>query len=409
MKFTELTIEEFTKFVDKHPLKNFFQTKYMYDRYIKEKKKVFLVGVKENNKVVGASLLVKTSTFRGYDMYEALQGLILDYHNTELLKFFVQELKKFLSTKKVYKLIINPYIPLKKLDSEGNDTKEVDNSKIKKDILDLGFKELKEYEQVKWIYCLDIKGKTLEELFKSFKSNARNCINKTLHKFNLVIKELKYEELETFKNITSDTCKRKGFPDRSLTYYQNMYDSFKDQVKYLICYLDTDIYMNNLKLEKQELESKLEKISNAPANQKKRENIKQEITYNQKYLEEAKMLAKEKGKLIPLATAMFMLYGDEIIYLFSGSYDEYKNFFGQYRIQWEIISYAVSHNYQRYNFYGIKDITDKNNDENGVIKFKQNFNGYVEELLGAFALPINKMIYQVEHLYSRMVKKHSKK
>ena len=62
-----------------------------------------------------------------------------------------------------------------------------------------------------------------------------------------------------------------------------MYNSFKEQVKYLICYLDTDIYMNNLKLERQELESKLEKISNALANQKKRENIKQEITYNQKY------------------------------------------------------------------------------------------------------------------------------
>ena len=114
MKFKELTIQEFTNFVDNHPLKNFFQTKYMYNRYIDEKKKVFLVGVKKDNKVVGASLLVNTSTFRGYDMYEALQGLILDYNDTELLNFFIKELKSFLSTKNVYKLVINPYLPVYK-------------------------------------------------------------------------------------------------------------------------------------------------------------------------------------------------------------------------------------------------------------------------------------------------------
>ena len=409
MKFTELTLKEFTTFVDSHPLQSFFQTKYMYDRYINENKEVYLVGVKKNKKVVAASLLVKTSSFRHFGLYEALQGLILDYQDQELLDYFVKELRLFLKNKGAYKLIMNPYVPLKKYDSNGIDTKEIDNTPLKKHILKLGFKEIKDYDQVKWIYCLDINGQSKDELFKTFKSNARNYINKTINKYELELKELTYDELPEFEHIATETCNRKNFPSRSLEYFENMYNAFKDQVKFIICYLNVTKYINNLKKEIKELQTKIDSLSDSHSNMKKRENFKLEISQNEKNIKEAENLKKEKGNLIPLAASMFILYGYEIIYLFSGSYEEYKTFFGQYRIQWEIISYATTHNYKRYNFYGIKDITKKENKDNGVIKFKQNFNGYVLNLLGAFALPINKPIFTLEHIYSNILKNHSKK
>ncbi len=406
MKFCELTLEEFEKFSDEHPLKSFFQTKYMYNRYLKENKEVYIVGVKKRSKVIGGSIIVKTSSFRGYGLYEALQGLLLDYKDKELLTFFVKELKGFLKEKKAYKLIINPYIPLREYDNNGVVTDKIDNSLIKKDILSLGFKELKKYDQVKWIYCLDIKGKTEEEVFKSFRSSARNYINKTISKFELELKELKYEELKDFYKIVEDTCLRKGFPGRSLEYFQNMDKAFKNKVKFIICYLNIAKYKDNLREEIALLEKKISNLSLAKANDKKREFYNLEIANNKKYLEEVKELeVNYPDNLLPLAASMFMLYGEEIVYLFSGSYEEYKNFFGQYRIQWEIISYAIKHHYTRYNFYGIKDITKRENQEDGVVKFKRNFNGYILELVGAFEIPINRGIYSLEHIYSNILKK----
>ena len=110
----------------------------------------------------------------------------------------------------------------------------------------------------------------------------------------------------------------------------------------------------------------------------------------------------KEDKVIPLSAAMFIFYGDEVVYMFGGSYDEYLNFLGQYRIQWELICYAAKHKYKRYNFYGIKDLNLKGAKEDGVLKFKQNFNGYILELIGPYSLAINKMIYSLEKVYTRI-------
>ena len=65
MKFGELTLEEFTKFVETRPEKNFFQTTMMKERLELDGIEVFLVGVKKKNKVVAASLIASTGhTFR---------------------------------------------------------------------------------------------------------------------------------------------------------------------------------------------------------------------------------------------------------------------------------------------------------------------------------------------------------
>jgi alanine adding enzyme len=101
---------------------------------------------------------------------------------------------------------------------------------------------------------------------------------------------------------------------------------------------------------------------------------------------------------------MFILFGSEIVYLFSGSYDEYMNFCGQYRLQWEIISYACDQHYERYNFYGIKDLFNPQGKDYGVYEFKKGFSGYVEELLGTFVLPITnygKLTLKIKKLFKK--------
>ena len=98
---------------------------------------------------------------------------------------------------------------------------------------------------------------------------------------------------------------------------------------------------------------------------------------------------------------MFLLYGDEIIYLSSGSYKQYMHLYAQYRIQYEIIKYAAENNFKKYNFYGISGIFDKSDPKYGVYAFKKGFNGYVVELIGEYQISLNLVYY---NLYACIIK-----
>ena len=407
MKFTELTEKEFSKFVDSQDTKNFFQTVMMKKRMEKEGIEVNLVGVKKDDKVVAASLIANTGhSFLGYKSYEAYKGFILDYKDKELVKFMTDEVKKYLKNKKALRLVIDPYIVNVSRDMDANVIDGVDNREVRDYLLSLGYKDNPNGAQVKWTYCLDL-GKSEEEIFKDFKSNHKNIINKCTNKYKLHVREIGYDELKTFKECTESTCLRRGFPDKTLEYYQDMFECFKDKVKYLICSINLDEYLSSLEENNKVIEEKISKLSNAPANDKKRENFKQEIETNNKNIEYVHELQKDHDNEIVLACAMFITYGDEVVYLFSGSYEEYIKFNGQYLIQWEIIKYAIQNNYKRYNFYGIQDVFNPKGKDRGVYEFKKGFGGYVEELLGSFELSISPLngLYKLLKKIKGIIKK----
>ena len=390
MKFVELTDKEFMEFVKSRPENNFFQTTMMRDRIKNEGKETYLVGVKEKDKVIAAAFIAATGhEFMSKKTFESYKGYILDYHNYELLDFMTSEVKEFLKSKNGLRLIIDPYIVNVSRDMDAKETNEVDNTDVKKHLEKIGYKYNPDGAQVKWCYCLDINGKSSDEIFKDFRSSTKNNINKTITKFKLNIRDLKKEQLNEFKKITEDTCDRREFQDKTLEYYEDMYDVFKDDVVFKICELNCDTYIETMKNENEEFKRKIDELSDSASNRNKKEEFKKQMEANNRKIEETIKLKEEKGNIIPLSAAMFMLYGDEIVYLFSGSYDEYMKFCGQYRLQWEIIKYAADNGYRRYNFYGIQDVFNPDGKDYGVYEFKKGFGGYVEELLGSFIIDID--------------------
>ena len=129
----------------------------------------------------------------------------------------------------------------------------------------------------------------------------------------------------------------------------------------------------------------------------KAKELKITIDGIEKRLEEIKCF---KQSVIPISAAMFMLYGKEVDYLFSGSIEKYKNMYAQYLIQWEMIKYACENKFEKYNFFGISGNFDKKDKNYGVYEFKKGFGGHVEELIGDFYLSTS-LIYKVYKLISR--------
>ena len=300
---------------------------------------------------------------------------------------------------------MDPYYELIERDIDGNIKENgFNHTEILNYLENLGFHKLPKGEQMDWLFALNIEGKTIDELKKEFRPSTRNIINKTL-KSNITIRELEYNELNTFKVLTEKTSNRKNFKDRSLTYYQDMYHLFKplNELKFLIAEINFPEYIKKLESEKEMILTKLNMPIEERANAKKVKEYETSLKSIDKKIEEAKKISSETGDILPLSCAMFMLYGDEIIYLFSGNDEQYMNFNAQYLIQWEMLNYAVNNNYKRYNFYGISNNFDTHDKDYGIYDFKKGFNGYVIELIGELELPIT-FHYRIHKILSSIRK-----
>ena len=393
MKFQEITEKEYQKFWENHPLKTFLSAPEISKLREKSGWITYFVGVKENKKIIAATMLLAHKRHFGKYEFYSPRGYLMDFKNKELLTFFTKELKQYIKDKKGYVLRIDPYVIYKQRDIDGNIVEGgEDNSDVVNNLLKLGYKKIAEenMEQVGWMFSLNLEGKTIEQIYKEMKPNTRNTIRKA-EKFGITVNEISYDELDRFQSIMEETGARKGFHVRNLSYFQEMYKLFhdKNEIKYFITELDLKAYIERLTREKSEKEEKLSSLSDAKYNDGQKKNLNNEIASINKRSTESNKIRKDTGKdVITLSGSMFMLIQPEVIYLSSGNYEEYMNFNSQYLIQWELIKYGIENGFKKHNFYGIPAHINEHPKDYGIYEFKRGFNGYVEELIGEFALPI---------------------
>lgn len=393
MKFQEIDEKEYKKFWENHPLKTFLSAPEISKLRKKSNWETYYVGVKKDNKLIAATMLLSHKRHFGKNEFYSPRGYLLDFNNQELVNFFTKALKKFVKEKNGYIFRVDPYLIYKERDIDGNIVEGgVDNSKVVDNLKKLGFRRVlsKNLEQVSWMFSLDLENKSEEEILKEMKPGTRNKIRKT-EKYGIEVNEISYDELDRFQAIMEETSKRKGFSNRKLSYYQDMYKLFhdKEEVKFFITELNLGKYAEGLEEEKKVREDKLNSLTDAKYNDGAKKNLTNEIESITKRIDDAKNIIKEKeSDVITLSGSMFMLIQPEVIYLSSGNYEEFLKFDSQYLIQWELIKYGIKHNFKKHNFYGIPENINTHPKDYGIYEFKRGFNGYVEELIGEYELPI---------------------
>lgn len=394
MEFLKITEKQYSDFWENHPLKTFLSSKEIGKLREKNGWKIHYVGIKDCNQLVGAAMLLSIKRrLNRYEFYSP-RGVLVDFDNKKHLDFFLDHIKGYVRKNKGYVFRMDPYVIYKERDIDGKVVKNgIDHTKLVEYLKGFGFHKLQNYEleQVGWMFSLDLEGKDKDTILKEMKPNTRNIIRKA-EKFGIEIKELKYEELDRFLDIMIETGARKHFTIRDLSYYQNMYQLFHDkkQIKYVVTELNLKAYIKKLQNEIKQKEANLENLSDAKYNDGKRNSLKQEVSSLHKKMEDAKRIQKStKNDSITLSGSMFIMINPEIIYLSSGNYQEYMNFNSQYLIQWDMIQYGIKNGFKKHNFYGIPaNISEKPKDY-GIYEFKRGFNGYVEELIGEYELPIS--------------------
>ena len=175
------------------------------------------------------------------------------------------------------------------------------DEKSRKMLVSLGFKTKKNIKgiddviQPKYVMRLNIKGKNENDIINEFHSKTRYNIRLAIKK-GVTIREGNEQDIGIFYRILKETAKRDNFVIREKSYYQRVFSLLGTKhVKILIAEFD--------------------------------------------------------GK--PIATAMPILYGNKVWYLYGGSKNIYRNLMPTYLLQWEMIKWAIAEKCDIYDFRGI--------------------------------------------------------
>ncbi|MFV0250172.1 MAG: peptidoglycan bridge formation glycyltransferase FemA/FemB family protein [Bacilli bacterium] len=415
----ELNDQEFNEYSKQHECNTFFQTSYWGQLKKTNGWNPIILGMKEDNKIICASLLLrkKIPIFKKY-FYYAPRGFLINFKNKELLNRFTIELEKYLKNNKAIFLKINPYLSYQQRDIDGTIVLDKENNKeVVENLKQLGFNHAgftitygKELEP-RWISVLDLNGQNEPSLLENMRATTRWVINNS-YKHGLKLVEINNDRMNEFKELMAHTGERRGFIDRPLSYYKLMYEIFSkdNNIKVMLVELNIKEHLEKSYKQKEELLNKIEEISTRTSTKSKRQLKELESQFNSciKKIEELEQIKTEKGNKIVVAGGLFMIFGTQVISLFGASYKEYMKYNGQYFLNFEMIKYALNNNYQKYNFLGITGEFTEESKMFGLFDFKRGFNSEVVELIGEFTLVVNKFYFNIYNIMLFIYKKLKK-
>ncbi|KRG10120.1 aminoacyltransferase [Staphylococcus sp. NAM3COL9] len=408
MKFTNLTAKEFGTFTDNMPNSHFTQMVGNYELKIAESTETHLVGIKNNeNEVIAACLLTAVPVMKFFKYFYTNRGPVIDFENKELVHYFFNELTKYVKKYKGLHLRVDPYLAYQYRNHDGEVLENAGHDWFFDKMKQLGYKHqgfLTGFDpilQIRFHSVLDLADKTAKDVLNGMDS-LRKRNTKKVQKNGVKVRFLEEKELPIFRSFMEDTSESKEFDDREDSFYYNRMRYYKNRILVPLAYMDFDEYIEELQSEREVLSKDINKaikdIEKRPENKKaynKRDNLEQQLIANQQKIEEAQSLQAEHGNELPISAAYFIINPYEVVYYAGGTSNEFRHFAGSYAIQWAMINYAIDHNIDRYNFYGISGNFTEDAEDAGVVKFKKGFNAEVVEYVGDFVKPINKPMYKI--------------
>ena len=325
----EKTQKEYKEFLEKHERCNFQQSPEwakVKSNWINET----VLAESEDGKIIGAvNVLIRKIPIFGNIMYSS-RGPICDIHDISVMKQLTDGIKELA---KKYKAIVYKAEPdIESKDEEFRNIVTNLGYKIKDDA-----KNFRDEIQPRYVFRLDIKGKTEEEIFANFHSKTRYNIRLATKK-GVIIKEGSREDLKEFHKIMVETGARDGFIIRPLSYFEKMYDELAPE---------------HMKL----------------------------------------LLAYYEGQ--PISGVIPIMYGNKTWYLYGASSNKHRNLMPNYLLQWEMIKMAIARKDDIYDFRGVSGVVDENHPQYGLYRFKKGFGATFTEFIGEIYIPFKPTIYSI--------------
>ncbi|MDO4594104.1 MAG: peptidoglycan bridge formation glycyltransferase FemA/FemB family protein [Tissierellia bacterium] len=232
-------------------------------------------------------------------LFYANRGPVCDLNDIETVKRLIQEAKEYAKEHDGFLLRIDPEVEY----DEKLDKLYKENG--------LEFKRDPEISSQPLLStALDIKGRSIDEIFKNFSKNTRKHIRHS-YRENLVTRVGDRSDLPKFYEMICAMSQRQDINHRPYEYFERLYDAYED----------------NMRLSFTELDGKA------------------------------------------LCASMLIGYGNKCFAIYGGSDNSIGNLGQNYQLNYEEIKYTVENGYEQYDMGGIFS-TDEND---GLYAFKRKF------------------------------------
>ena len=375
-----IPLSEYDDFVKEHPMVNLLQSS-AWEK-VKSDWNHERLGVYEGKTLLAvASILIKSLPL-GYKMFYIPRGPILDYRNTELLKFVLQSIKSYARSKRAIFVTFDPSICLSQSLINQEKTEYPENLAIIDSLQQMGVRWSGKTEEMDDTIQPRIQAKIYKENFKEDKlSKSTKQAIRTAQNKGVEVQFGGTELLEPFSFLMKKTEKRKEIHLRNEVYYKKLLDNFKDKAYITLATLDVS-------KRSQELEEQLAKnraleetftestrTSKVEAQKKEKERLLEELTFLQEYIDAGQ--AK-----VPLAATLSLEFGNTSVNLYAGMDDGFKRYNAPILTWYETARYAFERGMVWQNLGGVE-----NSLNGGLYHFKEKFNPTIEEYLGEFTMP----------------------
>lgn len=188
--------------------------------------------------------------------------------------------------------------------------------------------------QPRFVFRLDIGGKTEDEVFSGFHTKWRYNIR--LSERRGVRVELRSDDkaLDDFSRLMYDTGLRDGFVTRPRAYFANMLKNLGEHARLYMAYAEDEA----------------------------------------------------------IAGTLAIWYGDKVWYLYGASANEKRELMPNYLLQWHMIRWAIEKKCRIYDFRGVSGDLSEDNPLYGLYRFKKGFGGDFCEFVGELDCVYNRAV-----------------
>lgn len=323
---TKETLAEYEAFIAGHPKGHFAQS----SLWGKQKSAWIwrAVAVRgKDGKIKGSmAFLIRKMPLFGASMLYACRGPVCDLTDRETFAQLLEGAKALAKQYHGYVIKVDPDVPCQ-------------NTEFADMMKSFGFQIMqtgKNFEgiQPKFVFRLNVEGKTEEELMASFTQKHRYNIRLAGRK-GVEVRLCGQEMVPDFTRIMVETGVRDNFVTRNEAYFSKMLENLGEHAR---------LYM-----------------------------------------------AFYEGQ--PIAGTLAIWFGDKVWYLYGASSNAHRNLMPNYLLQWNMIQWAVEKGCRVYDFRGISGDLSEDNPLYGLYKFKKGFNGDFTEFVGEMDLILNKFMY----------------
>lgn len=395
----DIAEDKYDEFVKNHPTKSHFLQSYAWGQLSRTKGlEPHYIGVERDNSLVAVALLLQKKMPLGYSYFYAPRGYVLDYNDTELLKFFTSEIKTYTKKRKAIFVKIDPDVKLHNIDQDGNSLNDgFSNYKVVDDLIELGYKHKgfnKNFEgsQPRYTFRLNLES-SVDEIRANMHPTTRKILNRN-NPYGLEVTLGNEETIKDFAQLMSVTSKRDDFVSSSYNYYNNFYSILSKYGMTDIYYIEVSIKDIISKTEKMIADAKEEMNAlEGKKNAGKKQDLLSKLTKLEHDINEYRDYLRLYEDKVFISSIITVKYGNKVWTIHGGNHDIFRDLNSNYLLYYHILLEAKKEGYEVIDFFGTTGNPSSDNKIYGIHLFKKRFGGEYTEFIGEFDLVINNNMY----------------